>query len=236
VDEFNRRLFWPRPDASDPPPGAADFFVDVGGASLHVRAREAREGLVTLLLFHGNGEVVADYDDAADDYADAGARLLVVDYRGYGRSTGTPTLDDLIDDASAVVDAIHERPLVVMGRSLGSAAAHEVCARDDVAGVVLESGFARVDGLFERRGQRPSDEQRARYDPLAKLARCRSPLLIMHGEDDELIDVEEAHLAFAAAGTKRKRIEVFAGFGHNDIARAPGYFRALKKLIEEVAS
>jgi fermentation-respiration switch protein FrsA (DUF1100 family) len=121
-----------------------------------------------------------------------------------------------------------------MGRSLGSACAHELYPRVD--GLILESGFASVDGLFARRGQRPTDEERARYDPLTKLARGHAPLLVMHGEDDEIIDVEEAHLAYDAANTKHKRIEIFAGYGHNDISRAPGYFRALKEFIEEVAS
>jgi pimeloyl-ACP methyl ester carboxylesterase len=91
--EFNARLFFPRPDRGPPPPGARDLFVDVPGARLHLRWHTAATpARAVVLLFHGNGEVVADYDDLADHYAAAGAELVVVDFRGYGASTGVPTL------------------------------------------------------------------------------------------------------------------------------------------------
>ena len=65
--EFNERLFFPRPDTTPPPLGATDQLID----GLHVRVHDA--GLPTLLLFHGNGEVVADYDDQAVQFAAADA-------------------------------------------------------------------------------------------------------------------------------------------------------------------
>ena len=64
-DEFNDRLFFPRPDATPPPAGAIDRMIGVDGARLHVRSYAAPAAAATLLLFHGNGEVVSDYDCAA---------------------------------------------------------------------------------------------------------------------------------------------------------------------------
>jgi pimeloyl-ACP methyl ester carboxylesterase len=122
--EFNERLFFPRSDASAPPKGAVDRMIAAAedGVAIHLRAYPAGENAkTTILFFHGNGEVVADYDSSVGMFERAGARLIVSDYRGYGKSTGTPTLRAAIDDAWKVLDAI--RPdvgggkLVVMGRS-----------------------------------------------------------------------------------------------------------------------
>src|SRR5688500_12337103 len=102
-DAFHRTLFFPRAIASEAPAGAHDHFVDVDGAALHLRIHAHASAVATVLFFHGNGEVIADYDHAARSFADAGASLAVVDYRGYGQSTGTPTLRSIILDAHDVL-------------------------------------------------------------------------------------------------------------------------------------
>ncbi len=236
---FNERLFFPRGDVTPPPDGAEDDFIEVGGASLHVRYHGISPGggeRRTLLLFHGNGEVVGDYDDAAGLFAAAGFGLAVVDYRGYGQSTGSPTLRSAIEDAHVILGAVHAvaaAPLVVMGRSLGSSCAADLYGRDlpIVAGVVIESGLADLAGLVRRRGlEAPaafSDEERALFDPLPKLARGTGPLLVMHGERDTMIAPSEAQTAFAAAGTTQKKLVIVPGRGHNDVSRARVYWDAL---------
>ena len=102
-------------------------------------------GLPTLLLFHGNGEVVADYDDQAALFAAAGANLAVMDYPGYGNERGTPTLRAIITDALAVYE--RSAAQFVMGRSLGSACAAELYARVAPRGFILESGFVDLAAL-----------------------------------------------------------------------------------------
>jgi alpha-beta hydrolase superfamily lysophospholipase len=105
-DEFNQSLFFPQSNASPAPAGASDQMIEVDGARLHVRLHASPAASRTLLLFHGNGEIVADYDAAASRFARAGVALAVMDYRGYGRSTGTPTLRTLISDARRVADVV----------------------------------------------------------------------------------------------------------------------------------
>jgi len=239
-DEFNDRLFFPRTDASPPPAGARDRVVDVDGASLHVRLHAAPAAAPTLLLFHGNGEVVADYDRAAAQFARAGVALAVMDYRGYGQSTGTPTLRTVIADARRVADAV--RPRVVMGRSLGGVAAHELHARPTagMAGVILESALFDLHGLIARRGLVPpasfSDDERATFEPATKLALGRLPLLVLHGERDELIAPSEARSALAAAATAEadKSLVMIPRRGHNDVSAADSYWTALAAFIARV--
>jgi alpha-beta hydrolase superfamily lysophospholipase len=241
---FNERLFFPRRDVSTPPAGATDLEIAVPGATLHLRWHRPPSARATVLLFHGNGEVVADYDDAAETFAAAGASLAVVDFRGYGASTGTPTLRSALSDAPLVLQAMLEKrgiePLLVMGRSLGSACANELYGmqRADIAGFILESGASDLVGLVRRRGLdlRPFDQNDLDvFDPIPKLQRGTQPLLVLHGAIDEMIAPAEAKQAFAAAGTKKKNLVLIPGHGHNDISASPLYWSALRDFVAEVA-
>ena len=131
--------------------------VNVGG-----RLYPATDEAPAILYFHGNGEIAADYDGIAPLYTRLGITLLVMDYRGYGRSDGTPTAGNLLADAVATFDAVGHifekndltpARLYVMGRSLGSAAAIEVAlhAGEQLAGLIVESGFSDTFALLARK-------------------------------------------------------------------------------------
>jgi uncharacterized protein len=236
-EEFTRRMFFERRDDGAPPAGACDRMIEVEGARLHVRVHAAAGSAGTLLLFHGNGEVVADYDDAAEQFARAGVALAVMDYRGYGRSGGTSMLRTVISDARVVAEAI--RPWVVMGRSLGGLAAHELYARPTagLAGVILESALFDLGALVRRRGLEPpqafSAEERATFEPATKLRLGRLPLLVLHGERDDLIVLDEARAALASAGAAEadKSLVVVPRRGHNDVSSGDNYWTAIAELV-----
>jgi pimeloyl-ACP methyl ester carboxylesterase len=239
---FNRSLFFPRPDASPTPTGARDLRVAVApGVSLHLRIHPARTAHVMVLLFHGNGEVVADYDALARDYARLGAALAVVDYRGYGASDGAPTLRSCLADAPAVLAAARAHadglPVVVMGRSLGSACAAELCrdAPDSSPGFIFESGIADLDGMVRRRGLDAAGaltaDDRAVFDPLPKFARCEARALVLHGEYDALIPASEAALTYATLKSADKALVLVLERGHNDLAMGHDYWEALDRFL-----
>lgn len=244
---FNQSLFYPRPDVTRPPAGARDLRVEVDpGISLHARLHDAPDARAVVLLFHGNGEVVADYDAAARDYARLGAALAVVDYRGYGASGGVPTLRACIADAHAVLAAVRanvgDLPLVVMGRSLGSACAAELCQLTPAvaAGFVFESGIADVYGVLRRRGielgARLPDEDLAVFDPLRKFARCEAPTLVLHGARDTLIPASEARLTFESLKTADRTLVLVPDRGHNDLSLHPLYWDALATFLTRVVA
>jgi pimeloyl-ACP methyl ester carboxylesterase len=236
--DFNDALFYPRRDWRPPPAGAVDLHVE-GEATLHLRWY-GPEGLPTLLLFHGNGEVVSDYDAIAEMFAHAGARLAVVDYRGYGRSAGSPTLRAVIADATRTLTTMRAAAggsLVVMGRSLGSACAAELYGAmpEGVVGFVYESGFVDLAGLIRRRGMEAPRQidapDLAMFDPVPKLARGTRPFLVLHGAEDALIPAREAEKAFAAAGTKDKDLVLVPDRGHNDLMTSRIYWDALRGFL-----
>jgi alpha-beta hydrolase superfamily lysophospholipase len=245
-----KNLFFPRPTFRPPGSGARDLAIAVApGVELHARLHEAPAARAAMILFHGNGEVVSDYDDMASLFADAGAALAVVDYRGYGRSGGAPRLAHLFADAvpafEAIASALGGRadalPIVVMGRSLGSACAAEICrlAPERLAGVIYESGFSDLGAFASRRGVLPSAitaAEAALLDPLPKLAGCHVPLLVLHGERDALIAPSEGRAAHAASGAVDKRLVLVPGRGHNDLSLHPLYWSEMGAFIARVAA
>jgi len=241
--EFNARLFFPRTAASPTPPGARDELVDVApGVRVHVRTHPAPAARALVLLFHGNGEVVADYDAAAAAYEEVGARLAVMDYRGYGQSGGAPTLRSCLEDAvlvAAAARATADLPVVIMGRSLGSACAAELSRRAPApAGVILESAIADLHGLVRRRGLAagaalsPADLET--FEPLRKLRAGTAPLLVMPGANDTLIPPAEGIAAHDAAGAADKQLVIIPGRGHNDISFHPLYWDTLRAWLTHV--
>ena len=237
--QFNERLFFPRSDTSPCPSGAKDSMLTVSTrprVRLHARTWGHREATASLLLFHGNGEVVADYDDVVPDFLALGLEVTVIDYRGYGKSEGTPTLRTMLSDAVAVVEALPvPKKRLVFGRSLGAACAAELVSKGvPMAGLVLESGGSDLAGLVARRGYPAptfTEEELAVFEPKAKLAKCTVPTLVLHGAEDHLIVPAEAQGAFDALGTSQKKLVFIEGRGHNDVSFSDAYWDALKRWV-----
>lgn len=237
---FNEALFFPRPDATRPPQGAEDLYIEVPEGSLHVRLHPHARTRATLLLFHGNGDVASDYDEAAPFFEAHGAALAVADYRGYGLSQGHPTYRHMLEDAHSIAKEVAQRtsaPLVIMGSSLGCACVAELYADppEGVTGAVWTSGYTDLRALIGRRGMRVPDaisaEDQADFDPLLKLRRGTLPFLAIHGAEDEVIDPEESRAAFEAAGTTAKQLVFLPDRGHNDVLASAAFWKALQDFL-----
>lgn len=241
--EFNANLFFPRPDLSPAPSGKVEIFAHVDDfVHVHVRQYPFPEAKLSLIYFHGNGEIVSDYDDMEDAYRRLGAELIVCDYRGYGKSQGLPTLRTVLQDAHMIYETLRSKcfpkPVFVMGRSLGSASAIELCANHkEIAGCIIESGYADPIPLVERRGlkvQSITPEDDAIFNNSRKIAQLTCPLLIMHGAEDCLISPKEAELNYQQAGSRLKTLKILDGVGHNDIIMAKSYFPCLQEFFTNV--
>jgi len=246
--QFNDNLFFPRPDTAEGPTGTDEIYVAVEDSiRVHVRKHPNPAARFSLLFFHGNGEVASDYDGIAPFFTEMGAEFTVCDYRGYGKSDGRPTLRRVLEDAHLIYRALKNDgkllpSLCVMGRSLGSASAIELCAHyPEINGCVIESGYADPIPLVERRGLRvdsTTPEENALFNNSQKIEKVTCPLLIMHGEDDVLIFPQEAQMNYDQAGSRDKALQILPGVGHNDIMMAPdhGYFGCLHRFFETAFS
>jgi len=246
------RIFFPRPDPGmPPPPGSRDLSIPVAeGVTLHARLHSAAPGAPIVLLFHGNGEIVADYDEVAEAYRRLGAALLVVDYRGYGRSDGKPLPSALIRDADRVLDWVRAElapggvpPVVVLGRSLGSAPAIHLAATrgGELAGLIVESGFARTLPLLELVGvpvARLGLTEADGFSNREAMRRVRIPTRILHADGDHIIPYEDAVMNFEACGAEDKRLVTIRGADHNSIQVFGGrvYWDAIGEMVRQAAA
>jgi pimeloyl-ACP methyl ester carboxylesterase len=245
--EILSMMFYPRRDATPPPPGARDLMVDVGdGVSVHCRWYPRSDDSPAVLFFHGNGEVAADYDGVAPVYHQFGMSLFVADYRGYGRSGGRPSFGAMLADSLVVSDAFHgllseagvTGARFLMGRSLGGLSAVEIAARrpERYRGLVLESATAGARGWnrFARPGDDPAPWEALLEAQRAKLSAITLPLLSIHGEWDELIPLQTAVEIQELVGSPERTLEIIPGAGHNDLLYqgAERYFSALAAFVE----
>lgn len=216
-------------------PVAEDLKIS---ARFHPLAEEA----ATVLFFHGNGEIAEDYDDLAPHFNQAGVNFLPADYRGYGRSGGHPTVTSMMRDCHVIfffvrewlTDRDYRGPLLVMGRSLGSASALELAWHygELVHGLIVESGFARADLLLALLGVEVSGLNRrgGAFDHLEKIRSYTGPTLIIHAEHDHIIPFSDGQALFEASGAGTKTFLKIPGANHNDI-----HVRGLAKYLAAVS-
>jgi fermentation-respiration switch protein FrsA (DUF1100 family) len=225
--------------------GEEVWFRTAGGERLHgwfVRAG-APPARAAVVYFHGNGGNVSYLGWVGESLAARGFDVLLFDYRGYGQSDGAVSDEQgIYEDAAAAYDfMIRERGaapgrLVLYGQSLGTTAAAELAATRPCGALVLESGLssaadmARV--VLPWLPRAVARMTKNKFDTRAKLPRARCPVLVAHGDLDEVIPVEQGRALFAAA-PEPKRLHLVRGAGHNNLTVVGGekYLDALADFI-----
>ncbi len=202
-----------------------------------------------IVYFHGNGETVSDYDKIVPFYLEAGFNIFVATYRGYGWSTGQPSVSALFDDGAIVlhyfINYCRENNLAeeifVMGRSLGSACSIDLAYRypDLLKGLIIESGFANTLPLAARLGYdvtRSGLTEQDCFNNLKKIEEISLPTLILHGTEDQLIPLAEAVKLQAESGAKTKQLFIVPGADHNSLISNGGqlYFETIKNFTNTV--
>jgi hypothetical protein len=246
--DIQRVLFHPRRDYGFDEPGVQTITVEVeSGVTLGGRfylTDNPRSPVI--LYYHGNGEIAADYDDIADLYTQMDMALLVMDYRGYGTSSGTPTPSNLISDANALFAGLHDifaayelapAQVYVMGRSLGSVPAIEIALQGGkrLSGLIIESGFADTFGLLERLGLQAQgvNEDQHGFGNAQKMERITTRTLILHGRNDVLIPPADGQALYDHCAASDKHLVLIPGAGHNDIMLVgmKHYFEAIRSFV-----
>ena len=244
-------VYFPERELSTTPANVGLAFEDVSltaadGTKLH-GWHVPGESSTTLLWLHGNaGNISHRVDNIAMLVRHTGLGVFIIDYRGYGRSEGKPTEKGLYMDAEAAfehmtvelgLDPVED--IVLFGRSLGVGVAVEMATRRRVRGVVVESGFTSVREMSKSSGMGalsilllPLID--ARYDSLSKIGWALSPVMVIHGDRDDMVPFEMAEKLYAAA-PEPKRFYPVPGALHNDTYTVGGdaYFEALREFIGE---
>jgi uncharacterized protein len=231
-------LFHPErlpPDFDFGVPGAVERFIDVPGARLSAlhAVFPGSKGLVFYL--HGNAGSLATWFTDTDEYRRVGFDLFMVDYRGYGKSTGRIRDEaqmhaDVMAAWESVAPAYAGRPVVVIGRSLGSGLAARLAVRVRPALTVLVSPYwSMVELARAHYPWAPAVLVRFRLETWRDLPAVRGPVLFLHGARDALIP--PGHSQRLMALCESAQMKVTSGAAHNDVQDFPEYRRELEARL-----
>ncbi len=244
-------LFHPRPDHSSPPGNAVEMSIPVDddvtiGANIFTADKKAP----TILFFHGNGEIVSDYNDLGPIYNKLGINFFPVDYRGYGKSTGSPTVSAMMKDCHVIFkfaknwlnDNGYTGPFIIMGRSLGSASVLELAANyeESVDALIVESGFAYALPLLKLLGINTNalGLKEDGFSNSEKIKKFKKPTLVIHAEFDHIIPFSDGQALYEACPASDKTFLKIPDANHNTIF-AYGineYMNAVKTIVDSLSN
>lgn len=220
---ISRKALFPRPAA---PPGTPRLPPEAEalwlGAEANVEAwflrpQQGRPPAPVVIFAHGNGELIDHWGPWFRALPASGVAALLVEYPGYGRSQGSPSQNSITEIMLAAYDFLRSQPdidaerIVAHGRSLGGGAVCALARQRPLAALVLESTFTSVPAIATSLGF-PSFLVLDVFDNLEAVSELEIPMLVLHGERDDLIPIAHAEALAAAAGTEVVRRPC----GHND--------------------
>ena len=231
----------------------ADFPADHGldAETLRITAEDGVKlhgwwihgpGDQTVVWFHGNAGNISHRLGNARWFVEVlGVNVVLVDYRGYGESEGSPDETGVYRDGRAAVDivtarGVAPRNIILFGRSLGAAVAIETALHRPAGGLAIESAFLSAPAMARRHYPYvPTPLVRTRMDNRNKIGRVRIPTLVLHGDRDTLVPLDHGRRLFEAAGCTA-HFHVMAGAGHNDrgFLESDGYKDAWRRFLSTV--
>ncbi|WP_254276682.1 alpha/beta hydrolase [Halomonas sp. 3H] len=205
----------------------------------------------SLLFLHGNAGNLSHRLDSLAQFHRLGLSVLILDYRGYGRSEGRPSEEGLALDARAGWRWLREaaglapEEIVLFGRSLGAAVAAELTMtleaegleEDGPAAVILESPFRSVPKLGQRLYPFLPARWLARvsHDTEAHVQGVEAPLLVIHSRDDEIIPFSEGEAVYRAARDPKRLLEIRGGHNTGFLESEPDYSAGIDAFLTELA-
>jgi fermentation-respiration switch protein FrsA (DUF1100 family) len=209
----------------------------------HLKTHHPR--IATVLFFHGNGGNVFHRADHIDGMAAQGLDVVLLEYRGYGKSSGTPSEEGLYLDADAAyryvtqTKGIPAGEVILFGESLGAAVATDIAIREQAAGLVLESAFTSIREMGRLHYSFLPDAAYRfishQFDTVGKIDQVTVPILSIHGTEDGIVPLRLGRALFEAAPEPRSWFEV-EGADHNDLPFTGGrpYFERLAAFARQV--
>ncbi|MCC6420296.1 MAG: alpha/beta hydrolase [Gemmataceae bacterium] len=214
------------------------WFQSADGTRLHGWYCPAEQPRAVVLYCHGNAGNVTGCKWALRLLQEkCGVSVLAFDYRGYGRSDGSPTEVGILADARAARrwlaarTGAFESDIVLLGRSLGGAVAIDLAARDGARGLILENTFTSLRDVAAGKTWPLPPEllMQARLDSVGKIGAYAGPLLQAHGDADRVVPYDLGVKLFEAANRPKRFVRVPGG-GHNDPPSAE-YYQALVQFL-----
>ncbi len=186
------------------------------------RGPDSGEKRPVVLFCHGNAGNISHRLETAEFILSLGADVLLYDYRGYGKSDGFPSEENVYADAETCYNWLIEEKkadpqhIFIFGRSLGGAVAIELARRVKCGGLIVESSFTSVSGMAKKMFPLITIKHllKHKFDSIAKIGSLTCPVLVTHSPDDDLVPFEMGRRLFAAANEPKWFVALRGG--HND--------------------
>ncbi|MBN3038554.1 MAG: alpha/beta hydrolase [Candidatus Omnitrophica bacterium] len=238
------------------PTKGVDYYPDLAGLAFEDIDVITEDGLringwfvpgkdtkYTVLFCHGNGGNIGHRMEKLVYFYNLGLSSFIIDYRGYGKSQGSPSEKGLYADARAAYDyllrkrKIPAEAIILYGESLGSAVVIHLAAEEKVGGLIIEGGFSRGRDMAKAIYPfLPSFLFADSFDSLAKIGKVKAPKLFMHSKDDEVVPFILAKKLYDAADNPKHFAQLRGG--HNSVLydSQESYLSVIKSFIEKELS
>ena len=219
------------------------MFRTEDGLTLHGWFIKTDAPLATILMFHGNAGNLSHRGEILRRLRSAGFNIFIPDYRGYGKSEGSPTEEGVYRDGRAAAEYVRSlggvdtSRILYFGSSLGGAVAVDAAIHRSPAGLILESTFSSARDVAAAVYPFLPVQflLRSRFDSESKIGRLRCPLLFLHGTDDTIIPLKLGRKLFDAAPHPKEFHEI-RGAGHNNvmIIAGPAFPELVRSFVERL--
>ena len=240
-------IYYPHKELAGTPENIGLEYKDVflqteDGTDIHGWYLPHANERAKLLFLHGNAGNISHRLDSLEIFNRLGLSVLIIDYRGYGRSGGKPSEQGTYKDAKAAWRYLNEhfnedkKPVIVFGRSLGGAVASRLATEVDVDGLILESTFTSI--MDMGRHYYPYLPvrliARIRYNALKNIEAVDAPVLFIHSRSDELVPYEFGRALFEKATAEKVFVEISGSHNSGFITSGKQYTDALDAFIRRV--
>jgi len=212
------------------------------GETLHgwwIPAADTSRG--TLLFFHGNAGNISGRLESVQQFHRLGLNVLIVDYRGYGQSTGSPSEEGIYRDAEACwqylmeVQNLAPQEVVVFGRSMGGGPATWLTAQHTPGAVILESVFTNVPDIGAHHYSFLPVRALAtnQFDNESRVADIDAPTLHIHSREDRVVPFTLGRRVFEAAAESKQFLEIQGGHNDGFLVSADAYLKTIDAFLGE---
>ncbi|MEQ6168254.1 alpha/beta hydrolase [Ekhidna sp. MALMAid0563] len=201
--------------------------------ALYFKLQDSR-GLI--VYFHGNAGNLARWGEVAEPFVDLGYEVLISDYRGYGKSTGSRSEKKLLSDAEEIYNFAkkleREERIVIFGRSLGSAFASCLSSKNNPNKLILETPFYSLTDVARKLFPiyPAAWLLNYRFENHKYLRQTTAPIFIFHGNEDEIVPYESGQKLYEAVEEQATLFAIDGGH-HNDLAAFDSYWEHMKSVL-----
>jgi len=222
------------------------FLTTTDGEVLNAWWIPHPEARATILFLHGNAGNISHRLDSINIFHQLGLSVLLIDYRGYGKSTGKPSEEGTYLDAESAwhyltnEKNIESNNIIIFGRSLGGAVASWLAEKHSPAGLIVESSFTSIADMGKHYYPYlpTSLLARIKYASINRIANIKSPTLFIHSKHDEIIPYEYGKQLFTEALKETTTAKSFLDTtgGHNDgfLLSGKQYIDGLDRFITDI--